>query len=243
MTIAIWDYGIGGAGLYKLLRTATRADIVYFSDAGFTPYGKVSKVDLENRASVVINFLTQQGISHIAVACNAASTAISGNKNITGIIEHGINMILKLNPAEICVVGGKRTIESGMYKEAFEKQGIKTRQYVAQQLSIRIEAGDVDSPEMDKDILEIFEPLKASKYILLACTHYPAIADRIRHVAKDAMLIDPADEMKNWIVGNWQPLQGNGSVTWLTTGHAEQMKYAAHRAFDIEINNVKKLVL
>src|SRR5688572_32066629 len=101
MKIGICDYGIGGIGLYKLIREKTTADIIYFSDSGYTPYGKVAKEELENRIETVFEFLRSKGAEKIAVACNAASTVIPQDPNVSGIIEHAIQMVTDLHPESI----------------------------------------------------------------------------------------------------------------------------------------------
>lgn len=242
MKIGICDYGIGGVGLYRLMRERSTVDIVYFSDAGYTPYGKVPEEELRNRMNRVIEYLRSLDVTHIAVACNAASTVIEHRDNLSGIISHGINTVMQVAPKSIAVVGGARTIESGSYQHIFEKNGIETTQRVAQQLSIRIEAGDVDSPELDDDIREIFAPIADEEYILLACTHYPAIAHRIRRHTY-ATLLDPAAEMAEWIFENWIGMNASSSDTWITTGDAEAMRYAAKRAFDVNIDHIEKITL
>lgn len=242
MKIGICDYGIGGIGLYKLIRPRTTADIVYFSDSGFTPYGKVPEAELRERLEKVIAWFNSIGVDQIAVACNAASTVIKQSQNITGIIAHGINTVMHIHPDSIAIVGGSRTIDSELYKNIFEKNGITTTQRVAQQLSIRIEAGDIDSPELDQDIADIFGPISESEHILLACTHYPAIAHRIKRFTY-ANLIDPTEEMAEWIFENWEGMNGDSKDEWFTTGNTEQMQLAAQRAFGVELNHVERIQL
>lgn len=243
MKIGICDYGIGGIGLYKILRNETSADIVYFSDSGYTPYGKVPQEQLQERLRDVIRFFNEQGVEYIAIACNAASTVLEQSKYVTGIIEHGIRMVQRIQPKSVAVVGGNRTIESNAYKAAFEQSGISVSQRVAQPLSIRIEAGDLNSPELDSDIAEIFTPIRDADYILLACTHYPVIANRIATYAPHATFLDPVREMSDWIYDNWPALDGSSTTRWITTGDPEQMKKAAALAFDVHITEIEKIQL
>jgi glutamate racemase len=242
MKIGICDYGIGGIGLYKLVRPRTTADIVYFSDSGFTPYGKVPEDELRVRLDKVIAWFNSQGVDQIAVACNAASTVIKPSQNISGIIPHGINLVMQHRPQSVAIVGGARTIESGSYKTIFEKNGIDTVQRVAQTLSIRIEAGDVNSKELDEDLAEIFNPISDAEYTLLACTHYPAIASRIQRFTC-SILLDPCAEMAEWIFENWEGMNGDSKDEWFTTGDIDQMKLAAHRAFGVELHELKRIEL
>jgi glutamate racemase len=243
MTIGICDYGIGGIGLFNAIRDKSSVDIIYFSDSGYTPYGKVSEEDLKERLGKVINYFHQQGVDHIAVACNAASTVIPQSKKITGIIEHGINMVLEIAPDNVVVAGGIRTIESCLYKYALEQKGIKVSQVIAQQLSLRIEQGDVDSKDLDDDIQTIFEPVQNMDYLLLACTHYPIIEEKIRTKVKKAMLLDPVQKMTDWIFNNWSPLTGSSTVKWITTGSIEQMQMACRNAYELKLNEIQKVSL
>ena len=242
MKIGICDYGIGGIGLYKLVRPRTTADIVYFSDSGFTPYGKVPEEELRARLDKVIAWFNSIGVDQIAVACNAASTVVKPSQNITGIIPHGINVVMQNNPRSVAIVGGTRTIESESYKKIFEKNGIDTVQRVAQTLSIRIEAGDVNSKELDEDLAEIFGPISDAEYTLLACTHYPAIASRIQRFTYSTLL-DPSAEMAEWIFENWEGMNGDSKDEWYTTGDIDQMKLAADRAFGVELHQIERIAL
>ena len=242
MKIGICDYGIGGIGLYKLIRPRTTADIVYFSDSGFTPYGKVPEPELKLRLEKVIDWFHSQGVDQIAVACNAASTVIRPSQDITGIIPHGINTVMRNDVQSVGIIGGARIIDSGLYKDVFEKNGIHTEQQVAQSLSLRIEAGDTESEELDEDIASILEPLQHVDYILLACTHYPAIAQRLKKFTY-AQLLDPCEEMAEWIFENWEGMNGESKDQWYTTGNPEQMKIAAQKAFGVELNEIERIGL
>ena len=243
MKIGICDYGIGGIGLYQLIRKKSDVDVVYISDAGYTPYGKVSEAELKSRVEKVIAYFHAQGIDHIAVACNAASTVIPRHKNITGIIEHAIEQVLKIQPQKIAITGGSRTIDSGLYKTAFELKGIVTLQQVAQELSVRIEAGDLYSQGMKNDIERIFRPLSSASHILLACTHYPVITQQIQSVVPGVVLLDPAEHMCYWILQHWGEMNGNGASAWLTTGNPEKMSKAAYCAFGLEAKDIKQIII
>jgi glutamate racemase len=244
MKIGICDYGIGGIGLYKILREKTSADIVYFSDTGYTPYGKVPMQELKERFNKVTEYLLTIGVDKIAVACNAASTVIPENsKGITGIIEHGINLVTEIKPEKIAITGGTRTIESELYKKAFEKHGISVTQRIAQELSIRIEAGDLESDGLKEVIKDIFTPIKDYKYILLACTHYPAISNSILAFTKNSTLLDPVNNMADWILQNWSNLEGNSSTQWLTSGDPEKMRNAAKLAYKINLGAIDTVTI
>lgn len=241
MKLLIWDYGIGGIGLYKLLKNQQKFDITYFSDAGCTPYGILSSLTLKERVEQVIEYFNKKGIEKIAVACNAASTAIPSHHNIKGLIEFGISSVMALDPKEVAVVGGGRTIKSKIYKNYFEKNGIETTQEIAQELSILIEAGKNDGVEIKRAIQSIFEPIRNHSHILLACSHYPAIIDQIQEYTKNAIIVDPIYSMSEWIIGNWHTDEVLTEINWLTTGDKNQMKISAMKSFGVEIDKIKQI--
>lgn len=241
MTIGICDWGIGGVGLYQLLRKRSSVDVIYFSDTGYTPYGKVPENELKTRLSLVFQYLRNCDAEKILVGCNAASTVIENNDEVIGIIDHGINVVMSSGVNEIGIVGGKRTIESEIYKTRLETKGVKVHQRIAQPLSARIEAGDIDSEGLSLDIREIFGPIKDMKSILLACTHYPLINDKIAEFTGDTILLDPAEEMVDWIFDHWEIGEGSNQVKWQTSGDTLQMKNSLEKLYKISTNQIEKI--
>jgi glutamate racemase len=243
MTIGICDYGIGGISLYKRLRELSDVNVIYYSDAGYVPYGKVPEAELRAQVSRVIDFLFKQGVGYVAVACNAASTVLPDHPNVIGIIEHGLQVVRDSKFRDVGVVGGYRTVTSNVYKTPLEQEGILVRQNVAQALSIRIEAGDLESPELLADVATIFQPLENCQTILLACTHYPVIAGAIRTVLPEMMLLDPLEHMVSHILRNWPELQGDRHERWITSGDTENMKQAAAKAFGVQLSTIEQFVV
>jgi glutamate racemase len=243
MIIGICDYGIGGISLYKRLRELSDVDVIYYSDTGYVPYGKVPEDELRTQVRSVTDFLFEQGADHIAVACNAASTVLPVHPKIIGIIDHGLEVVRSAGTKSVGVVGGYRTILSNVYKTPLENEGMIVLQNVAQQLSIRIEAGDLHSPEMLSDVQTIFEPLSQCEAILLACTHYPAIADTIKTIVPDSQLLDPMENMVNYIHRNWPSLEGTKNERWITSGDTEKMKQAADKAFGVQLSTIEQIIV
>ncbi|MES2555008.1 MAG: aspartate/glutamate racemase family protein [Bacteroidota bacterium] len=243
MTIGICDYGIGGVSLYKQLRAFSNVDVVYFSDTGVPPYGKLPDSELRPRVAEVVQFLFDQGCELVAIACNAASTASPEQPKVINMIEFGVKAVETISPKSLGIVGGYRTIESEIYKQPLSAKIPLIRQEVGQDLSVRIEAGDLVSEEMTADLQRIFEPLKNCEAILLACTHYPVLADQITKVIPNVKLIDPMNLMVETISGKHPHLRGGGSTRWITSGSVEKMRVAAKKAFDVELETIEYLEL
>jgi glutamate racemase len=243
--LGIIDWGIGGISVYKLIKDRRPDDpIVYFSDTGVTPYGKMSRTELAERLNSVIGFLKTKGVTHLVIGCNAASTAIpfldpQGLK-IEGVIDAAVEMTAKLKPKRLGLLGGRRTVVSGVYRKAFAARGITVEQRVAQPLSGLIEGGDVSSDTLRAECKRILRPIRNCSHILLACTHYPAIAETIREfVAPDTVLVDPAAELVNR-TDRWKP-NADGPDAFYTSGDGVGMKRSAKNAFGCNISEIRRV--
>ena len=198
----------------------------------------MSRPELLSRLDLVIEFLKARDVTHILIGCNAASTAIpllaDHRVPVQGVILPAVELTSKLKPAKLGLIGGRRTVVSGVYRRAFAAKKIAVHQRIAQPLSAAIESGDVSSADLRAKAKQIISPLKNCSHILLACTHYPAITPMLKTlVSPDTQLIDPAAELVRTVAG-WNIAPG-GKTEFLTSGNAEQMKTAAAKAFGVKI--------
>lgn len=245
--LGIIDWGIGGISIYTLVKAELGAlPITYLSDTGVTPYGKMTRVELVARLRAVCAFLQAQGVTHLVIGCNAASTAlpwlqVPGLK-IEGVIASAVETTVKLRPAKLALLGGRRTVLSGVYRQAFAAQGLKVAQRIAQPLSALIERGDVNSPELRAQCQRILAPIKTSSHILLACTHYPAVTPVLRELVRPStVFIDPAQALVKKVKG-WR-LPTGGTDVVLTTGDAAAMQAAARQAFGVKLSRIRQVAL
>ncbi len=76
--LGIVDWGIGGIGLVRALdEVAPGLPVLYWSDAGATPYGRMGTDDLAARLTTVVTELAERGATEVVLACNAASTVVA----------------------------------------------------------------------------------------------------------------------------------------------------------------------
>lgn len=163
-----------------------------------------------------------------------------GFPHITGVIEHGIGAAT-LRRGSIGIVGGGRTILSGVYRRGLQGRERIIRQRIAQPLSAHIEAGTLDTEDFSLTLRRIMKPLRNIETLVLACTHYPAIADRFQKLAPSALIIDPAEHMAHWVLAHWDLPRGSGDDIFLTTGDPSAMKSAARSVFGVEINRAERV--
>jgi len=241
--LGIIDWGIGGVSIYKLIKERMPgAAILYFSDTGATPYGKMGRLELAVRLDSVIEFLKSRGMMRLVIGCNAASTAIADLRDhgmkIDGVIAPAVEAATRLKPSQLGVIGGRRTVVSGVYRKAFAARGIHISQRIAQPLSGLIESGDTSSEGLRREARRILSPLKNCSHVLLACTHYPAIEPVLRdYVSASTKFIDPAAA----VVKKLGKFKSAGEDGFFTTGDARQMKRSAKLAFGVEIDVIEKV--
>lgn len=243
--LGIIDWGIGGISIYKLIkRKLGDIPVVYFSDTGVTPYGKMTRPELVGRLNRVISFLKSRDVTHLVIGCNAASTAIehldAQGTEIIGMIESGVAAVMKAKPTRLGLIGGRRTVLSGVYRRAFAEKGVVVEQRIAQPLSGMIENGDIGSKNTQSECKKILAPIKNCSHILLACTHYPAIAVELsQFVSPQTRLIDPANELVRK-VRRWK-IPTDGSAVFLTSGNDIEMKTAAFDAWGVKLNQIMRV--
>jgi glutamate racemase len=245
--LGILDWGIGGVGFYAMARARLPdLPVVYWSDAGTVPYGRQAPAELARRLVAVARWLKREaGVTHLAIACNAASSVLPaidpGDESLpamAGIIEHGARAALRRTaPGQLIgVVGGRRAILSGAYRRALP--GRKVRQRIAQPISARVEAGDLDSAALRRELDGIMAPLRAVDLLVLACTHYAALRGAFAARAPHAEIVDPAAELLAWAVDAW-PLAsaaaGGEPDRVFTTGDAEATARSALAAFGMAL--------
>jgi glutamate racemase len=249
----VMDWGIGGLSVYReIKRCDPKRSIVYFSDSGTTPYGKLPPQKLESRVAQVCEHFMQRGIREMVIACNAAGTAApwlrsryaSCGLRIVDVISSGIRMIKNTSFRRLGVIGGRRTILSRIYQRALSTKRRKITGRIAQPLSALIERGELNTPLMNETLRAILTPLRHSDGILLACTHYPAVRHLIQPLVPDSEILDPSAMTAEELVGaNGIHRQNGPPDLFLTTGDPVQSRRAARLAFDIKIDRFVRIEL
>jgi glutamate racemase len=240
--LGIVDWGIGGIGLLNALdRVAPGLPVLYWSDAGATPYGRMSADELTDRLTTVVAELAERGATEVVLACNAASTVVDrlGGAAIPveGIIRHGLASVPE-HVGSVGVIGGQRTIDAGLYRRGLARPGRVVLSRVAQPLSAHIEAGRSGSPQFRADLARIVAPLRQVDALVLACTHYPAASPWFAAALPDALLIDPAERMADAIAERHPHARfarRPAGRVFLTTGDPEAMRLGAARAWGAEL--------
>jgi glutamate racemase len=248
--IGVLDWGIGGIDFHaRLVARAPGLATIYWSDSGSTPYGKLGREALAGRVAAVAGQLRERGATHLVIACNAASTVLGHPRlarcgiEICGVIEPAIAATVEDGARVVGVIGGRRTIRSGLYRRALVAAGRRVHARVAQPLSALVERGELDTPLVHAELARILAPLRRVEALVLACTHYTALLGPIRGLLPGVRVIDPAAATLEHVAHAWGLKGQVRSDMFLTTGEPAAMREAAARAFGVALPAVQRVVL
>ncbi len=233
-----------------LRKLAPALAVTYVSDSGATPYGKLAPAALEERLRLLTVHLASRGVRRVFLACNAASTTLARGARYAlpteGMIEAGVATALASGARRVGVVGGRRTIASGVYRRMLGEHGIQVVSRVAQPLSAAIEAGAAEAPSTFELVRRLVEPLRDVDALLLACTHYPAARRAFVRALPGVELLDPAAHAAERILA----MAGASAAAAepmedavFTSGDPSEMRRAARSAFGVELGVVRRLRL
>ena len=72
--IGVFDSGIGGLSVLKEIhRLLPNEDLIYVGDSAHAPYGDRSAEYVRKRSNNIADFLLDQGVKAIVIACNTAT--------------------------------------------------------------------------------------------------------------------------------------------------------------------------
>ncbi len=208
--IGVLDSGVGGLTVFQeIARRLPHEKIVYFGDTARMPYGPRSEEEVRGFVLQIIDFLQDQEIKMVVVACNTATAAglpfyrERCDIPVTGVIEPGVRAALAhTGNNRIGVIGTVGTIRSSAYMKALqEAQPGAALQIVARPCPLfvlLVENDLIDTPEAEKVAAEYLAPFSESAVdtLILGCTHYPIMSDLIqRTVGPKVKLINSAREV------------------------------------------------
>lgn len=203
--VGVFDSGLGGLTVVReLRRQLPREAIVYFGDLARLPYGTKSETQIRRFSLENTEFLIQNGIKALVIACNSSSSAAFNTLKrryslpIVGVIEPAVEEALaKSRTKKIGVIGTPATIESRVYEEALRKRDPSVRVFVQScpLLVPLVEEGWLEGGVTERVIEKYLEPIRVEKpdTLILGCTHYPLLAEKIQaFFGPDVRLIDSA---------------------------------------------------
>lgn len=200
--IGFFDSGVGGTSIWKeMIKILPNENCIYLADSVNAPYGKKSKDEIIALSEKNTDFLLQKDCKIIVVACNTATTnAIAHLRAKYSVPFIGIEPAIKpaaLNTKthSVGILATQGTLSSALFAKTsgtFAK-GIKVIEQEGKGLVELIEAGEINSPKMQKLLVQYLEPMLKQNidHLILGCTHYPYLIPKIEKIiGNDVRIID-----------------------------------------------------
>jgi glutamate racemase len=198
--IGVFDSGYGGLTILKELKhTLPQYDYIYLGDNARAPYGPRSYDTVYQYTLEAVNWFFNQGCSLVILACNTASAKalrtiqqkdlpnMAPDKRVLGVIRPTTEILGNFSTThQVGILGTLGTIQSDSYPIELAKffPDLKVFQQACPLWVPLIENGEHDQPGADYFVKSYLDQLFAQSSdidtLLLACTHYPLLADKIR---------------------------------------------------------------
>ena len=203
--IGIFDSGYGGLTVLSEIRALMPAyDYIYLGDNARAPYGNRSFESVYQFTLEAVEWFFNRGCHLVILACNTASAkalrtiqqinlpALDPQKRVLGVIRPTAECVAILSQSRhIGVLGTEGTIQSGSYEIEIGK--------LHPQLSVTgeacpmwvplVENREYDKPGADYFVKQHLDHLLARDpqidTIILGCTHYPLLMNKIIHFVPD----------------------------------------------------------
>ena len=202
--IGILDSGMGGLTVASALKSLPAGyDMIYFGDTAHAPYGGRSPEKIVQCADRALQFLVQQGVTLVVVACSTISSLAgdhfhrNGSLPVVDAVDSTVSAaVAAAGPAaKIGVMGTLGTVMSLAHERAVKKSLPLATVYnaAAPLLVPMIEAGWLKRPETTMAVKKYLHPLKTRQIdaLILGCNHYAVIQKIIqRKIGKRVHLVD-----------------------------------------------------
>lgn len=205
--IGIFDSGIGGLTVaHAVASVLPKENLVYFGDTAHLPYGDKSTATIQSYAVKIAQMLLAQECKLILIACNSASAAayelIKEYVGSKAMVVNVIDPVVKHLKAhhrhqKVGLIGTRQTVHSHIFKKKIDELdlGIQLFSQVTNLLASAIEEFG-NHAVLDSLLSEYLNhpELQTSDALVLACTHYPIIKDRIaKHFKHRIKIVDTAE--------------------------------------------------
>lgn len=198
--IGIFDSGYGGLTVLKeIVDRLPSYDYIYLGDNARAPYGTRSYEVVYHFTLESVKKLFHMGCQLVILACNTASAkalrtiqqrdlpAIDPSRRVLGVIRPSTEVIGNYTRNNrIGILGTPGTIKSNSYAIEIKKffPGIEVYQQACPLWVPLIENNEYNSPGADYFIKKYIDSLLAQNNdidaVILGCTHYPLMFDKIR---------------------------------------------------------------
>lgn len=195
MKIGLYDSGLGGLTILRaILDVLPEYDYLYYGDTAALPLGDKTEEEIYALTKIGVQHLFERGCILVIIACNTASAETLRklqdgflaneypDRKILGVIVPTIEQMLASDAKRALLIATKRTVQSGKYEKELRLKGsrpIILNKIAVPELVGHIEAGEIERAE--QKAVEIIDTHSITgDVIVLGCTHYSLLKERLR---------------------------------------------------------------
>lgn len=270
MQIGVFDSGYGGLTILKsFLTKLPEYDWLYLGDNARAPYGSRSFDVVYEFTRQAVDYLFSRGCHLVILACNTASAkalrSIQQNilparwpgRRVLGVIRPTVEKVGDITLSRhVGLLATPGTVNSHSYQMEIAKiyPDITLTELACPMWVPLVETGEANSDGADffikKYIDKIMEIDPIIDTLLLGCTHYPILIDKIRkYVPKGVNIIEQgnivADSLADYLQRHPEideKCSKGGSVEFLTTESPEKFDEFAPIFLDRDVSS-RKIIL
>ena len=219
-TILVFDSGLGGLTvLREIVRARHDAHYLYVADDAFFPYGHHSEEEIIARVMPLIgDLIVEHRPDLVVIACNTMSVSVMAHLRAAYTVPF-VGTVPAIKPAcaisktkRVSVLGTKATVKREYTKALIRDfaQGCEVTLVGSVELAALAETALNGGAVSDQAILDELMPCfvgagedasRRTDTIVLACTHYPLLLDRLNRLAPWPVdWIDPAPAIARRVV-------------------------------------------
>lgn len=216
--IGVFDSGYGGLTVFRAIADKLpQYDYVYLGDNGRAPYGSRATETVYQYTLQCVRWFFDKGCPLVILACNTASARalrmiqqndlprIAPDKRVLGVIRPTAEVIgAYTHTGSVGVLGTKGTISSGAYEREAHKffPDVRIHPLACPMWVPLVENGEYLSDQADHFVKKNLEELMAMApdidTVLLACTHYPLLMDKIvKYLPEGITIVQQGDITAN----------------------------------------------
>lgn len=264
-SIGVFDSGIGGLTVLKeFVKLMPEYNFIYLGDNARTPYGNRSFETVYEYTLQCVKKLFEMDCPLVILACNTASAKalrniqqkdlehLDASKRVLGVVRPTSEMVGKISKTKkVGIFATKGTVNSETYPIEIKKffPELEVFQQACPMWVPLIENNEANQPGADyfinKYCNELMDKNSNIDTIVLGCTHYPVIADKLKAaLPKHVTIISQgeiiAHSLKDYLYRHPEMdkrLSKNGALRFFTTDSAQQFDKLAGLFFGKEVKS------
>jgi len=256
--IGIFDSGVGGLTVGRaILDQLPNESTIYIGDTARGPYGPRPLAEVREFALETLDFLVEQGVKALVIACNTASAAMLRDARerykvpVIEVIQPAVRRaVAATSTGNIGVIGTRATVDSKAYLDAFAAAPQLQITSIACPLFVEfVERGETSGAEITKIARDYLAPVMEAKVdtLVLGCTHYPLLTGVISYVMGEGVTLvssaeETAKDLYRTLVENDLLRDARGGAPthkFLATGDAKAFESLARRFLGPEVTRVE----